>query len=52
MAKRRIKKWYKHGNWRRRLWLNRKHKDVLFKYLFRKKQDLLSLYNALNGTAS
>jgi hypothetical protein len=25
---------------------------VLFKYLFRKKQDLLSLYNALNGTAS
>lgn len=29
---------------------NRKHKDSLFRKVFRKKRDLLDLYNALNGT--
>lgn len=30
---------------------NRKHKDLLFRKVFRKKSDLLALYNAINGTA-
>ncbi len=30
--------------------LNRNHKDVLFRFIFKKPKDLLSLYNALNGT--
>ena len=30
---------------------NREYKDRLFKFIFREKQDLLELYNALNGTA-
>ena len=29
---------------------NRNHKDSLFRKVFRKKSDLLSLYNAINGT--
>ena len=29
---------------------NRKHKDSLFRKVFRKKSDLLALYNAINGT--
>ena len=29
---------------------NRKHKDSLFRKVFRKKSDLLELYNAINGT--
>ena len=29
---------------------NRNHKDSLFRKVFRKKKDLLALYNALNGT--
>ena len=29
---------------------NRKHKDSLFRKVFRKKKDLLELYNAINGT--
>ena len=29
---------------------NNKHKDLLFKKAFSKKEDLLELYNALNGT--
>ena len=29
---------------------NRKHKDSLFRKVFRKKKDLLDLYNAINGT--
>ena len=29
---------------------NREYKDRLFKFIFREKQDLLELYNALNGT--
>lgn len=50
MAKRNVKKWYRHGNWWKRLWFNRKYKDVLFRRLFREKKDLLDLYNALNGS--
>lgn len=50
MVKRNVKKWFRHGNWWRRLRNNRKYKDALFKYLFRDKQDLLDLYNALNGS--
>ena len=30
--------------------VNRKHKDKLFRTVFREKKDLLALYNALNGT--
>ncbi len=50
MAKRNVKQWFGHGNWRKRLWFNRRYKDVLFRRLFRDKQDLLDLYNALNGS--
>ena len=50
MGKRNVKQWYRHGNWWRRLWMNRRYKDVLFRHLFRDKQDLLELYNALNGS--
>lgn len=50
MTKRNVKQWYRHGNWRNRLWFNRRYKDVLFRRLFRDKQDLLDLYNALNGS--
>ncbi len=50
MTKRNLGKWYRHGNWWRRLWFNRKYKDVLFRHLFQDKRDLLDLYNALNGS--
>ena len=30
--------------------INREHKDRLFKFIFEKKENLLELYNALNGT--
>lgn len=30
--------------------VNRRYKDVLFRFIFRDKKDLLSLYNAVNGT--
>lgn len=50
MGKRNVKQWYRHGSWWRRLWMNRRYKDVLFRHLFRDKQDLLELYNALNGS--
>ena len=50
MAKRKSKQWYRRGTWWRRLRLNRKYKDVLFRKLFRNKKDLLDLYNALNGS--
>ena len=29
--------------------VNRKHKDTLFRYIFKNKEELLSLYNALSG---
>lgn len=31
-----------------KLKVNKKHKDKLFRKIFRKKKDLLALYNALN----
>lgn len=51
MRKRNVKQWYRNGDWWRRLRLNRRYKDVLFRRLFREEQDLLDLYNALNGSA-
>lgn len=30
--------------------VNRKYKDMLFRYIFQDKKDLLDLYNAINGT--
>ena len=30
--------------------VNREYKDRLFKLVFREKEDLLQLYNAVNGT--
>ncbi len=30
--------------------INKKYKDKLFRIIFRKKKDLLDLYNAINGT--
>lgn len=50
MAKRKRTQWYKHGAWWRNIRLNRKHKDKLFRYLFRDKRYLLDLYNALHGS--
>lgn len=50
MGKRNVKQWYRHGGWWRRLWMNRRYKDALFRHLFRDKQHLLELYNALNGS--
>ena len=44
-------KWYqKHFLWRR-LRINRRYKDRLFRFLFRDKKDLLELYNAVNGSS-
>ncbi len=50
MTKRNTNKGYRHKVRWKRLWFNRKYKDVLFRRLFREKQDLLALYNALNGS--
>ena len=50
MTKRNSKQWYRRGTWWWRFRLNRKYKDVLFRKLFHNKQDLLDLYNALNGS--
>ena len=50
MGKRNAKRWFRHGNWWRRLRNNRKYRDVLFRRLFQDKKDLLELYNALNGS--
>lgn len=51
MEKRNTGKWFRRGAWWKRLFLNRRYKDVLFRRLFREKRDLLELYNALNGSA-
>lgn len=34
----------------RRVFVKRKYKDILFRFLFRDAKDLLQLYNAINGT--
>ena len=31
--------------------VNRKYKDTIFRMLFKEKENLLSLYNAVNGTS-
>ena len=49
MAKKKVQ-WFLRGAWWRRIRLNRKYRDKLFRFLFRDKKDLLDLYNALNGT--
>lgn len=51
MVKRKQKLRRKDGIWQRRLRLNRKHKDRLFRYLFKEKKHLLDLYNALHGSS-
>ena len=51
MAKRKTKQWFKRGAWWRKIRLNRKHKDRLFRYLFRDKKHLLELYNALHESS-
>jgi len=48
--KRNAQQWYKRGVWWKKLRLNRKHKDRLFRYLFKDKKYLLDLYNALHGS--
>lgn len=52
MAKRKRKEmqWYKRGIWWKKIRLNRKHKDRLFRYLFQDKKYLLDLYNALHDS--
>ena len=51
MAKRKTRRtWYKRGAWWKRIRMNHKYKDRLFRYLFRNKKDLLALYNALNNS--
>lgn len=50
MAKRKLRQWFKHGVWWKKIRLNRRHKDRLFRYLFRDKKYLLELYNALHDS--
>lgn len=50
MRKRKFNQWFKHGAWWRKLRLNRRHKDELFRCLFKDKKDLLDLYNALHDS--
>lgn len=49
MARKKVQ-WHKRGSWWKRLRLNWKYKDHLFRFLFQDKRDLLELYNALNNT--
>lgn len=51
MAKRKLNRWFAHGVWWRKLRLSRRHKDRLFRYLFRDKKYLLELYNALHDSS-
>ena len=43
----------RHGvTWRfKKLYVNRKYKDRLFRFLFKEKKDLLDLYNAVNDSS-
>lgn len=50
MAKRKLRQWFKRGVWWKKIRLNRRHKDRLFRYLFRDKKYLLELYNALHDS--
>lgn len=49
-AKHAMKKMAKRGNAVEVLTANREYKDTVFRMLFSDKKELLSLYNALNGT--
>ena len=51
MAKRQKRQWFRRGVWWEKIRQNRKHKDRLFRYLFRDKKYLLELYNALHDSA-
>ncbi len=51
MAKNKTGQWFKRGVWWKRIRLNRKHKDRLFRYLFQDKKYLLELYNALHDSS-
>lgn len=50
MVKQNTGNWFRHDSWWKRLFMNHRYKDVLFRRLFREKKDLLELYNALNGS--
>ncbi len=43
--------WYQKNFFWKRLRINRKYKDRLFRFLFQDKTDLLALYNAVNGSS-
>ena len=45
-----LRKWNINRLWRR-LRINRKYKDRLFQKVFERKEDLLTLYNAINHTS-
>ncbi len=51
MAKNKTGQWFQRSVWWKRIRLNRKHKDRLFRYLFRDKKYLLELYNALHDSS-
>lgn len=34
----------------KRIFVRRKYKDILFRFVFREKNEILQLYNAINGT--
>ena len=34
----------------KRIFVKRKYKDILFRYVFRNKKEILQLYNAINNT--
>ena len=50
MAKVKNLRWFSRYFWWRKLRVNRKYKDRLFRFLFRNKKDLLELYNAVRGS--
>lgn len=50
MAKSKLRQWFRRGVWWEKIRLNRKHRDKLFRYLFKDKKYLLDLYNALHGS--
>ncbi len=43
--------WYQKNFFWKRLRINRRYKDRLFRFLFQDKKDLLALYNAVNGSS-
>ena len=51
MVKQNTGKWFGHGSWWKRLFLNRRYKDVLFRRLFREKKDLLEPEHAAPGAS-